>query len=137
MQSYLTESIANLPAYLAYLVTMVVMVLAFARIYLWVTPYHEFQLIKGGNTAAAISYVGALGGFALAVHSVASGTTVLADLAMWSLVALISQILAFLLVAWLLKDLRAGIEADRTSYGVLLGGASLVTGLLNAGALSY
>ncbi|MFM2045416.1 MAG: inner membrane protein YjfL [Pseudomonadota bacterium] len=137
MQSYLIESIAALPAYLAFLAVMVVLVLAFARLYLWVTPYHEFDLIKAGNTAASLSFTGALGGFGLALHSVANGTTVLADLVMWSLVALVSQIVVFLFLTGLLRDLRKGIEENRVSYGVLLGGASLLTGLLNAGALSY
>ena len=38
-----------------------------------------------------------------------------------------------------LKDEKksAGIEEDRIGYGILLGGVSVATGLVNAGALTY
>ncbi|WP_114395308.1 DUF350 domain-containing protein [Oleisolibacter albus] len=137
MHAYLADSAANLPAYLAYLGTMVAMLFGFAWIYLRVTPYHELDLIRRGNKAAALSYIGAITGFAIAMKTVAAGTTALADLAMWGVIALVTQLAVFFFVSRLLRDLREGIESDRVSYGILLGGISLATGLLNAGALTY
>ncbi len=132
------QSLTTLPSYLLFAAMMLVFLLLFIAAYTAVTPYRELALVRRGNTTAAISLGGAMIGFALPLMSVASHTTSLVDLAVWGVIALVSQVVAYLVVSrLLLPDLRAGIEADRTAYGVLLGSLSVAVGLLNYGSLTY
>ena len=131
-------SLATLTSYLLFAAVMFGFLLLFIAAYTAVTPYRELALVRQGNTTAAISLGGAMIGFALPLMSVASHTTSLLDLAVWGLIALLSQIAVYLVVSrLLLPGFRAGIEADRTAYGVLLGSLSVAVGLLNYGSLTY
>ena len=67
--STLWQSIAGLPDFLLYFVVALLLLAAFVAIYVRVTPYREFVLIRGGNIAAAISLTGALIGFVLPLAS--------------------------------------------------------------------
>ncbi|MBP2313330.1 DUF350 domain-containing protein [Azospirillum soli] len=132
------QPLATLPSYLLFAVVMLAFLLLFIVAYTAVTPYRELALVRQGNTAAAISLGGAMIGFALPLMSVASHTTSLIDLAVWGVIALVSQVTVYVVVSrLLLPDLRTGIEGDRTSYGILLGSLSIAVGLLNYGSLTY
>ncbi len=128
---------ALLGAYAAYMAVAVGLLAVGVAIYLVATPHHEISLIRAGNAAAAWSLGGTVVGLALPLASVMTYSVSLLDMAMWGAVALATQLVAFLLVSLLMRDLRAGIEADRVGYGVLLGAVSVAFGVLNAGALSY
>ncbi len=128
---------SNLPLYLAYVVTALGLLGAFTAIYVYITPYHELALIRAGNRTAAFSLGGVLIGFGLVLASTVAHSVNLLDMALWGGVALAFQILVFLLAALLLKELRAGIEADKHSYGITLAAMSIATGLINAGAVTY
>lgn len=132
------QSLTTLPSYLLFTVTMLGFLLLFIAAYTAVTPYRELALVRQGNTTAAVSLGGAMIGFALPLMSVASHTTSLLDLAVWGVIALVSQIVAYVIVSGiLLPGFRAGVEADRIAYGVLLGSLSVAVGLLNYGSLTY
>lgn len=123
-----------------YLVYMVVAIGLFGvgiAVYLRVTPYQEIHLIRSGNAAAAWSLGGVMIGLALPMASAMAHSISLADMALWSAVALAFQLLAYFAAGLALKDIRGGIEADRTAYGVALGALSVAVGILNAGALTY
>ncbi|HYE48771.1 MAG TPA: DUF350 domain-containing protein [Azospirillaceae bacterium] len=137
MESLLTYSLANLPAYLTYVLSLGLLMAAFVALYLWITPYREIQLIRQGNNAAAVGFTGVLIGFALPLASIASATTYVLDLILWSVIALVGQSAAFLLAGRLMGDLRQGIEADKVSYGILVAGLSITTGIINAASLTY
>ncbi len=123
--------------YLAYMGVAAGLWAAGYLIYIGLTPHKEIQLIRKGNAAAAWSLGGTLVGLALPLASALAYSASLLDMALWGAVAVAIQLLAFLLVSLVMRDLRAGIEADRTGYGILLGAVSIAFGLLNAGALTY
>ncbi|AVK72173.1 DUF350 domain-containing protein [Cupriavidus necator] len=56
-------------AYLIYIVTSFAMLGLFMLVYTQVTPHREFQLIREGNVAAALSLGGAVLGFSLTLSS--------------------------------------------------------------------
>lgn len=128
--------LANLPLYIAFLVTAVLLLGLFVAAYVAITPYHEFSLIRAGNTAAAWSLGGVVIGLALPLWSVAAHSIEIVDLFVWGLVGLVSQLAVFFLVSLLLKGLKAGIEADRASYGMTSAAFSVSVGILNAGSLT-
>jgi len=133
----LAASAAALPAYLAFLVTLLALIIAATWIYKSVTPYRELDLIRANNTAAALSLGGFMIGIAIALKTVAAGTGSLLDMVMWGAFALVTQLLVFTLTRFFIKDLKQGIEDGRIAYGVLLGAVSITTGIANAGALTY
>lgn len=124
-------------AYLAWLGTAVALLAAAVAVYVMVTPHHEIRLIRKGNAAAAWSLGGTLVGLSLPLASALANAVSLPDLALWGAVALVTQLLGFLLVALVMRDLRAGIEADRLSYGIMVAAVAVALGVLNAGALTY
>lgn len=134
--------LANLPLYLAFIGTSVGLLLVAIVIYKAITPFDELRLIRAGNRAAAISLGGTGIGLALTLHAIGSATWSVLDLAVWGAIALVVQLLTYALVATLLVGLgqrariKEAIEADRVGYGILLGAAAIIVGILNAAALS-
>ena len=128
--------LTTLPLYLAFLGTTVVLLIAALAIYVMLTPYKEISLIRNGNRAAAYSLGGTAAGMATVLHSTASGTFIVLELAVWGAIGLAGQLLAFLAVSFLIPRLRQGIEEDNVAYGIVLGAFSIAMGILNAGALS-
>lgn len=124
-------------AYLAYLGTAVALLAVGVGIYILVTPHHELRLIRTGNTAAAWSLGGTMVGLALPLGSALTNSVSLLDMALWGAVAVVTQLLGFLVVSLLVRDLRAGLEADRIGYGITVAAVAVALGILNAGALTY
>jgi len=128
--------IDSLPQYAIFLGSSLGL-LAFALgIYMLVTPFKEIELIRGGNSAAAISFSGTAIGMALVLHSTASSTFDIMEMIVWGAIGLVGQLVVLLVVTLLIPGLNDGIAKDKTGYGVLLGGLSVAMGILNAGAIS-
>lgn len=125
---------------LAFLLAFVVaglFTLAFKVVYQIVTPYRERDLIRQGNTAAAIALVGALIGYVLPLASALSHTVTLVEFAAWALLAGVIQIVAFTLVRVIaLPDVKARIENGEIAIGVYLAGVSIAVGVLNAACMT-
>jgi putative membrane protein len=126
----------TLPLYFTFLGTSVGLLAVAVSIYMLITPYREIALIRQGNTAAAISLGGTVIGMAIALFSIASGTYAVLELLVWGAVALVCQLLVFVIVCLKLPGFRQGIEEDRLGYGITLATFSIAMGILNAGALS-
>lgn len=65
MLSQLLGSLSGLLPFIAYFLLAMALLATFIRLYTWLTPHHEFALIRAGNPAAATAFGGALIGFAL------------------------------------------------------------------------
>ena len=50
------QSLAGLPAFLVYICTAIIAVVAYLSIYARITPHNEFQLIRDNDPAAAIAH---------------------------------------------------------------------------------
>ena len=129
--------LATLPNFLAYLATAIVLLVAFVTIYLYVTPYDEIALIRGNNTAAAISLSGALLGFAMPIANVIAHSDTLLDLAVWGVVAGVVQLLAWGVARVALPQLQENIAAGRTAPATFVAAFSITVGLLNAACMTY
>jgi len=129
--------LATLPNFLAYLGTAIVLLAAFVTIYVYVTPYDEIALIRGNNTAAAISLSGALLGFALPIANVIAHSDTLLDLAVWGVIAGIVQLLAWGVARVALPQLQEDIAAGRAAPATFVAALSLTVGLINAACMTY
>src|SRR5689334_13497749 len=84
----------------------------FLWIYVLITPWREFALIRTGNSAASIALVGALLGFCLPLANTIAHSVSLIDLVLWSVVALAVQVGVHVVMRLLLPHLKQSIEAD-------------------------
>ena len=129
--------LGGLPGFLAYLVAGTALLAAFLVVYVRITPYREFPLIREGNVAASISLLGALLGFTLPLASAIAHSVSLPDMLAWGGVALFVQASVYLgLVRWI-PEISAGIPRGEVAHGLFLGGASLAAGILNAACMTY
>ena len=130
-------SLQGLGSFLAYFAIALVAEAVFVWLYMLVTPHHEAALIKNGNTAAAVSLAGAVIGFTLPLGSAVIGSISLFDMAIWALIALIVQIIVFLVASRILRGLSARIESGDLAAGITLAAASVAIGILNAASMTY
>ena len=104
-------------------------------IYMAVTPFHERELLRNGNPAAATVLGGALVAIAIPLAALLATTGVLLDILVWGVVAVLLQLLTVVIVSHLLRGMRAMIEAGQVAAAIPLVAAQLSIGLLNAAAM--
>jgi putative membrane protein len=132
----LLQSLAGLPAFVAYFCTAFIAVIIYLFIYTRVT-HDEFELIRKNVPGAAIALGLSLLGFCLPVASAIAHASNLVDCAVWSIVALIVQLIIFFLVRVPVPDLSRRIAGGEIAPAIWLGLASLAGGTLNAAAMTY
>ena len=107
-----------------------------AWIYTQVTPFHERPLIAQGNRAAGITMGGAVISLAVPLAAMLATSRETIDIVVWGIVAVALQLIAFLVVAMLMKHLRHMIEGGNLAAAFVLAGVQLAVALLNAGAMA-
>jgi putative membrane protein len=130
-------SLQTVGSFLLYFGVALVAEVLFVLAYMAVTTHHEASLIEKGNIAAAVSLVGAVLGFTLPLASVIINSVSLIDMAVWSAIALVVQIVVFLVIDRLLRGISRHIEEGNVSAAVTLAGASLAVGTVNAASMTY
>lgn len=131
------SSLNGIPPFLAYFAVAIVLVLVFVRIYTWVTPHDELALIKANNAAAALAFGGALIGFALPLSSAITHSLSLLDCAVWGALALIVQVLTFVVLRIVVKQLPERINQGEIATGIFVATTAIAVGLINAACMSY
>ncbi|HEY3893519.1 MAG TPA: DUF350 domain-containing protein [Bradyrhizobium sp.] len=131
------QSLAGLPAFLVYFCTGIIAVVAYLLVYTRVTPHDEFKLIRDNDPAAAIALGLSLLGFVLPVVSAIAHSANVVDCLIWSVIALIIQIVVYFLVKIPVPNLSAKIAAGELAPAIWLGLSSLSAGALNAAAMIY
>lgn len=104
--------------------------------YMALTPFNERRLIADGNIAAAIVLSGTLVALAIPLAATLAGSLVMLDILIWGLVALVIQLVTFIVAARLIRGLRQMIEAGNAAAACLLIGIQIAVALLNAGAMA-
>jgi putative membrane protein len=134
---FLKFSLSGFDDFLVYFGLAILFVVAFLWIYMLVTPYDEVKLIRAGNAAAAWSLGFTLLGFTLPLASAIIHSVNPWDMMLWALIALVVQILVFVVVRLLLPDVTRRIEEGQVATGAFLGLLSLAAGVLNAASMVY
>ncbi|MEH3122401.1 MAG: DUF350 domain-containing protein [Sphingomonas phyllosphaerae] len=114
----------------------------FLAIFKWLyqvsTPYDERRLVAEGNMAAAITFGGAIVGFALPLASALEVTADPLEFVAWGVLAGVIQVVASLVVRRIvIRDLVARIETGNVASAVYMAATSIAVGLLNAACMSY
>lgn len=137
MNSTLLASLSGLLGFCTYFAAAIVFVVVFCIVYCKITPYDELKLIRAGNSAAAISFGGALVGFILPLHSAITHSVGFIDMLIWAVIAMLVQFAVFGSARMLLKDLVQEIENNHTAAATLLAFCSISIGILNAACMTY
>ena len=131
----LRQSIGGFYPFITTLGVALALLALFLFIYVRITPYREIQLIREGNTAAAISLSGAMLGFVIPLAQSAAQSGNLLDMLMWSGISMTVQLVAYVIVRMIIPGIARDIPAGKTAQGTFLGVLSLATGLLSAACM--
>jgi putative membrane protein len=122
--------------FVSYILGAAVLFALFQFIYTRITPHKEFELIRSGNVAAAIALGGALIGFAIPASNVIAYSISLLDFVVWSLIAAVVQLLAFLVTSLVLKGTSERIKKGEIAAGVYVAAVAISVGMLNAACMT-
>ena len=129
------QSLTGLPAFLVYFCTAIFAVVVYLFVYTRITPHDEFKLIRDNDPAAAIAPGLSLLGFTLPVVSAVAHSANVVDCLIWSLIALIVQVIVYYVVKIPIPNLSAKIAAGEVAPAIWLGLSSLAAGALNAACM--
>lgn len=126
----------GLPVLLIHFLATLALLAAGVACYMGITPFHERRLVAEGNVAAGIVLGGTVTSLAIPLAATLATSTVVLDILIWGLVALLLQLVAFAAATLLIKDLRAGIESGNIAAAMTLIGVQLAVALLNAATMA-
>ena len=136
MEAVIQSFLTGLPVLLLHYGLTLLMLALGVVIYLMATPYHELELIKEGNNAAALSLAGALIGLAIPLATAMASSINAWDILIFGTVAIVLQLVAYRVADLMLKDLPKRIEAGETSAAILLVAIKLSISLITAAVVS-
>jgi putative membrane protein len=136
------DSLANLPDYLLFLGSAVLVWAVALAVYELVTPIREFEEIRKGNIAVALNTFAVAIALALPIQSVGHSTYNPGDVLLWGAIGCVCQIVLHLVIRLFWKTtygrlVARGDDKPCIASALLLSSFSLVVGVLNAAALSY
>jgi putative membrane protein len=131
------QSLAGLPAFLVYLCTATLVVMLYLFVYTRITAHNEFELIRRNNPGAAVALGLSLLGFTLPVVSAMTHAANVIDCVIWSIIALVVQVIVYYAVRIPVPNLSKRIEDGELAPAIWLGLASLAAGALNASSMIY
>jgi putative membrane protein len=126
---------SGLPMLLLQFVLVLALLVAGIFVYMAITPFHERELLRNGNPAAATVLGGALVALAIPLAALLATTAALLDILVWGAVAVLLQLLTVAIVSHLFRAMRVMIEAGQVAGAIPLVAAQLSIGLLNAAAM--
>jgi len=132
----MAHSLTGIGPFFGYFALALLLEFVFVAAYTAITPYREITLIRGGNTAAAITLAGVLIGFSLPLAKAVAQSGSIIDMFLWSVLGFIAQLLAYFAVRIALPHLVADVKEGKQASAVLLAGVSVAIGLVNAAAMT-
>ena len=135
MDAVITSLYNGLPIFMLHGGTAIIMLIVGAFIYSKITPWNELDLIMEGNTAAAVSFSGAILGIAIPLAAALSSSISIWEIVVWGSVAIILQITVFLILDLVLPNLSEQIKANKIAAGIFIASNKIALALMNAAAV--
>ena len=135
MDAVITSLYNGLPIFMFHGGTAILMLIVGAFIYSKITPWNELDLIMQGNTAAAVSFSGAILGIAIPLAAALSSSISIWEIVVWGSVAIILQITVFLILDLILPNLSEKIKANKIAAGIFIATNKIALALMNAAAV--
>ena len=137
MPSTVSESLADLPYFIACLgIALFLLTLGLAA-YVALAARRDMRSLAEGNVAATAGMTGAFIGFALPLASAVIRSEALLDMLVWGGVALVAQLLVLVGLRLMLSSLVRRMCDGQVASGVFLGAVAVSVGILNAACLTY
>ena len=136
MEAEFQSLVVGLPVLVLHFIVTVVMLALGIWLYTLTTPYEDFELVRRGNIAAAVSLSGATLGLALPLAFCMATSVSVLDIVLWGLVALLIQLVSYRVADWLLRDLPRRIVAGEVGAALYLVSVKLSVAALNAAAIA-
>ena len=136
MVEQLSTYLTDLTDFLAFFVVSLLLMIVFVAVYTSITRHSEIKLIKENSVAAAVAFSGSMIGFALPLASAMINSRTIFEMIIWGVVALIVQIVVYLLVRLPMPRVSERIENNEIAAGIWLGASSLIAGILNAASMT-
>jgi putative membrane protein len=127
---------SGFPVTLLHVVVTLLILAAGASLYALLTPHREIQLIREGNTAAALSFGGVLMGLAIPLAFAMSISTSLLEIALWGATTTAVQLALFWVTDLLLHGLPQRIKEGEIAAAALLVAAKLAVAAVLAAAVT-
>ena len=135
MDAVITSLYNGLPIFMRHGGTAILMLIVGAFIYSKITTWNELDLIMEGNTAAAVSFSGAILGIAIPLAAALSSSISIWEIVVWGSVAIILQITVFLILDLVLPNLSEQIKANKIAAGIFIASNKIALALMNAAAV--
>ena len=119
---------------LDFVITLILLGLG-VLIYERITPFNDRQLIATGNAAAGTVLGGTIVAIAIPLAATLATSRAVLDILVWGSVAVILQLLTFMVAMMFVKRLRGMIEAGNVAAALILVGIQIAIALLNASAM--
>jgi putative membrane protein len=136
IEPVLESLVSGLPRLLGHFVAAAAVLVAGLAVYLRLTPYHELDLVRSGNVAAAITLSGAVIGLAIPIAATLASSVSVADILVWGAVSALLQAAAFGAVTLALRDLPARVERGDSAAALIAAATQIAVGIVNAGAMA-
>lgn len=135
MDSVLQSFLSGAPVLLLHLATALAMLALATSAYTAITPVREMEMIRAGNTAAAVSFGGGLLGIALPLAACLAASVSILDLMVWGAVVLAIQLATLRLVDAFVGDLRRRIEGGEMAAAITVAAVKLSVASITAAAI--
>jgi putative membrane protein len=128
--------LATIPNFLLFFTVAITLTVSFLALYVYITPYNEIRLIKDGNVASAISFSGTILGLAIVMYNCVVYSHSLKEMAVWGVVGLAIQLIAWVGINFAFGDLNKAISEDEcVADGIILATSSIGVGIIQAACL--
>jgi putative membrane protein len=104
-------------------------------IYTAVTPFHEHELLRQGNVAAATVLSGAVIALAIPLAALLATTRAVLDILVWGIVAILLQLVTVVIVCHVMRRLHLRIDDGSLAAALPIAAAQLAIALLNAAGM--
>ena len=131
------QTFHGLMAFCAYFFIGLAMINCFMFIYTRITAHDEWKLIKENNSAAAITFGGAILGYVVPRASAAINSVSITDYLIWGAIALVVQLIIYGGVRLYMPKLSEKIINRNVAAAIFMGVASLAGGILNVACMTW
>ena len=124
-------------SFFGYFLGAVAFCIGFGFVYERLTPIREFDLIvREHNASAAISFSGAVLGYAIALAGALHNTRSVLEFVVWAVLDGFAQLIAYAVARWVHPDISGAIGHNAIAAALWLAGTSIAAGILCAACMS-
>ena len=128
--------VAGFPDFIIQLSVALALFVTSLIIYVLMTPHKELSLIRAGNPSASLAFGGVVVGLAIPLGSCLAHALGVVDLAIWGVVTLLLQLLAFRFADMFLRHLPRRIAEGDVAAAIFLMSVKIGLALILAGAVA-